>query len=105
MALKETYLARWKEIPKDAKGIAVTRTAKSLLAPSQALLKDWKTGKISWSDYETRYRKEMLGSPRVMEYLGDIKRQAETMDIYLVCYEKKPPCHRFLLLDILEELN
>lgn len=105
MALKESYLAKWKDIPKDAKKIAVTRTAKSILAPSVALLEDWKSGKISWSEVETRYRKEILDSPSAVRYMKEIKYMSATEDVYLVCYEKRPPCHRFILTSLIKELD
>ena len=105
MALKETYLAKWKEIPKHAKGIAITRTAKSILAPSEMLLKDWKNGRISWSEYEARYRKEILTNQIALKRMREIKKMSESQDVYLVCYEKRPPCHRFILSDMIKALD
>ena len=105
LALKETYLAKWKEIPKHAKGIAITRTAKSILAPSETLLKDWKNSRITWSEYEVRYRKEILENQIALNRMREIKKMSESQDIYLVCYEKGPPCHRFILSEMIKALN
>jgi len=30
---------------------------------------------------------------------------ARTRDMYLICWEKEPPCHRWLLLDLARELS
>ena len=73
------------------------------LAPSPELLGDWKTGGISWELYEERYRKEVDASEqarRDIAWIGIKDCQGET--VRLMCWEKGPPCHRFLLLDIIQ---
>ena len=72
------------------------------LAPSKALLSDWKSGGISWEDYEKRFREEMthMAPERDLAYLGLKDAHGET--VRLLCWEKNPPCHRFILLDMIQ---
>jgi len=100
--LKEGYIGRWKEYPKDEVKVRVARP--SVLAPSKELLKDWKEGKIDWTEYERRFREEILGNPKAVAKLKEIKKLAKTKDVRLICYEKNPPCHRFILIDLINSL-
>ena len=75
-------------------------------APSNKLLKDWKEEKITWIEYETQYREELNKSDIAyssVAWLGLKDAQGETMR--LMCWEKEPPCHRFILKNIIEEKN
>jgi len=72
------------------------------LAPSWNLLNDWKDG-ITWEEYTRRFRAEILSRPNAVEsmrFLASAERR-----ITLVCFEKSPPCHRFLLLEWLPEFE
>jgi len=82
--------------------IAITRTARSVFAPSQQLLDDYKQGRCTWEEYEVRYRAEMRAlyqrNPQVFHDLID---QAAEEDVTLLCYEggdeHAVKCHRRLL--------
>jgi len=100
--LKEGYIAKWKKYPKDEVKIRVARP--SVLAPSKELLKDWKEGEVDWAEYERRFRKEILDNPKAVAKLKEIKKLAEEKDVRLICYEKNPPCHRFILIDLINSL-
>ena len=100
--LKEGYIAAWKKYPVDEVKVRVARP--SVLGPSKALLEDYKEGKIDWAGYESRFREEMLGNPKAMAKLREIKKLAERKDVRLICYEKNPPCHRFTLIDLIRSL-
>jgi uncharacterized protein YeaO (DUF488 family) len=100
--LKEGYIGKWKEYPKDEVKVRVARP--SVLGPSEELLKDIKEGKIDWAEYERRFRKEILNNPKAMAKLKEIKKLAEEKDVRLICYEKNPPCHRFILIDLINSL-
>lgn len=102
--LKESYLAVMKNLPKDAVKIVVTRTAGSVLSPSWDLLKDYKNGKINWDGYVERFKQEMNNDTCIAEMMK-IKLMSKNRDIYLVCYEKSYPCHRFLLVDMINNLR
>lgn len=95
--LLEGYLAKKHTYPKDEVHIAVTRTARSVLAPSWELLNDYKNEKITWSEYIKRYVKEMDNVDAIVEMLR-IRKLAETRDVRLICYEKTYPCHRYILM-------
>jgi len=40
-----------------------------MLTPWQKLLDDWKKGRISWEEYERRFRVEM-GAPKAIAEMG-----------------------------------
>jgi uncharacterized protein YeaO (DUF488 family) len=115
--LKESYTAKLKALPKDAIKIAVGYP--SIFSPSDTLLKEFneiknklmKKGiaepearKKAWqqTDFEERYRNEMDSKPDVIEKLKEIKKLAERKDVFLYCYCGKKPCHRFLLMDMIQ---
>ena len=100
--LKEGYIARWKKYPKDEIKVRVANWPykRNLLGPSKELLKDWKEGKIDWLEYERRFRKEILSNSNAVAKLKEIKKLAEKKDVRLICYEKNPPCHRFMLIQM-----
>jgi uncharacterized protein YeaO (DUF488 family) len=100
--LKEGYIGKWKKYPKNEVKVRVARP--SCLGPSESLLKDWKERKINWAEYEKRFRKEILNSPKAVAKLKEIKKLAEEKDVRLICYEKSPPCHRFILIDLVNTL-
>ena len=67
-----------------------------VLAPSATLLSDWKDGRISWDEYEDRYRAEMASQRAVIATLAF---RARYCTVTLLCYEREedPHCHRYLL--------
>ncbi len=107
MSVKETYLAALRYGKKDpsATYIMVARKVNpgNPLVPSAKLLADWKGGSITWDQYTERYKEE-LNNEIAQKYLRELKELSKTKDIYLVCYEKNPPCHRFILLEILNNM-
>lgn len=75
------------------------------LAPGTNLLKSWKNGDITWEEYEKHFRATMLHytvSLGLFRYLGDL---AKDKTVRLMCWEKEPPCHRFILLDMFSEFT
>ena len=76
-----------------------------ILAPSRELLADWRGYLITWEEYVARFREEILGSPEAVAALRHIIALSRTRDVWLICWEKAPPCHRFLLLDMARELS
>lgn len=102
--LKESYLAVMKKLPQDSVKIVVTRTAGSVLSPSWDLLNDYKSGKTNWDGYVERFKHEM-NNDRCIAEMRKIKWTAKHKDVYLICYEKRYPCHRFLLVDMINSLD
>jgi len=73
------------------------------LAPSEELLKDWKEGRIDWVEYERRFRKEME-NPESRKRIQELRNRVKSGEnVRLICYEKEPPCHRFILKDLVEQ--
>lgn len=114
--LKESYIANWRKIPKDAIKIRVARP--HILSPSQKLLSDYKNyeerylkngntknlaRERAWTltNYKIRYETEIMSNPKSVKELYRIRDLAKEKDVYLLCYEKDFPCHRFILLEII----
>jgi uncharacterized protein YeaO (DUF488 family) len=100
--LKESYISRWKALPEEAMKVRVARP--SILSASKELLYDYKQGRIDWKEFEGRFRKEILGNPKAVAELKRLKELSKEKDVYLICYEKNYPCHRFILMDLIKEL-
>ncbi len=106
MSLNETYLGNVKNVKKanpDAVLIDVTRRAGSVLSPSWDMLNEYKARKITWDGYISRFIKEMDNPVSRAEMLR-IGELARTKDVFLVCFERVGPCHRFLLVDMIVSL-
>ena len=101
MPIVEGYIAVWNKYPLDEVKIRVARP--SVLGPSKRLLDDWKAGRITWAQYEERFIDEIESSPKAQEKLDEIVRLAKKQTVRLLCYEKNPPCHRFILIEMLSE--
>lgn len=55
--------------------------------------------------YEERFRKQITNDPAAMARLEKLSRDADSGDIYLVCYEgPQKACHRRILMRIAEEV-
>jgi len=102
--LIEGYLAKIHTYPKDEIKIVVTVSAKSILAPSWGLLEAYKAGRFTWGVYERIFRLQMTKSPEAMAEMRRIKELAKIKDVRLICYEKEYPCHRFILIEIINEM-
>lgn len=101
--LKESYIANWRNLPEDWIKIRVVRP--SILAPSLGLLKDYKEARIDWEGYCERFRNEIFSNDEALKRLKEIGRLSENKTVCLICYEKTYPCHRFLLINYIEELK
>ena len=112
--LMETYIAAMHQVEgikiivtrHYPRGIAHIHFDKWLpaLAPSRELLDDWRHGLVTWPEYEARFRKEILGSPEAVAALRHVIDLSRTRDVYLICWEREPPCHRYLLLNLAKEI-
>jgi uncharacterized protein YeaO (DUF488 family) len=104
--LKQAYKRQLKEIKKEdpnAHYIDVTRTANSPLSPSWDLQSDLKKERIDWDTYVKKFKDEMI-TKSVTQILLDIAREASKKNVYLVCFEDSKFCHRFILMDMIEDL-
>jgi len=65
------------------------------LGTEKELIKRWKSGKISWKEFERNYNKSLIGKEALLKSLAD---EARRSDITLLCVEKDETlCHRSLL--------
>lgn len=101
--LKESYLANIKKLPIEAVKIVVIG-GRSVLGPSWGLVSDYKSGKIDWNGYTERFNKEMDNEKCRVE-MKRIRELSKDRDVFLICYEGEYPCHRFLLLDKINNLG
>ena len=118
--LKESYVAKLKTLPKDA--IKIDVGYPSVFAPSEVLLSEFngiksrlmkkdvpepEARRRAWkkTDFEKRFRKEIESKPKVIDRLKEIKKLSEMKVVYLYCYCGKHPCHRFILMDMIENLE
>lgn len=122
--LKEGYLGGINAgiYPNEEERILVARNrGNDELAPSQELFgtfkgfekhfmgKGYSKQKARWeawkvTDFEKRFRREM-NNPKSIERMKEIKKMAEKKDVRLICYEKKPPCHRFILMELMNKMR
>jgi len=102
--LKTSYLANIKNLSEDSIKIIVMRNHGNILSPSWELLNDYTIGKIDWNQYIVRFYKEMENDECIKE-MKIINNLSKEVDVYLICHETVYPCHRFLLLDIINNME
>lgn len=99
--LREGYIAKWNEYPNDEIKFRVARP--SVLGPSLSLLGDYKNGRIGWGEYERRFRQEMSRTEAKKRITEVREMLREGKNVRLICFEKNPPCHRFILMELVKE--
>lgn len=70
------------------------------LAPSWDLVKDWKSGKITWDEYTKRYKAETNYDSTILkfrEYLDELHMAESSKDIVVLCYCIRGECHRHIV--------
>lgn len=71
------------------------------LSPSENLTRDYRGNLINWTGFITKFHKEMR-SPKCRKFMRFIKSESAEHDIYLVCIcSPNELCHRFILLDMI----
>ena len=112
--IKQTYLAKIKEIPEDDEYLVITNIAKSPLAPSDTLLHRCKfpkgalsidiTTKEGQKEYASQYLNQIKhrinGRGLLLRILQNITNWNYT--IWLVCYEKSGFCHRMIVKALID---
>ena len=74
------------------------------LSPSENLTRDLLGKSINWTGFITKFYKEMR-SPKCKKLMQFIKSESTERDIYLVCScDPNELCHRFILLDMIDNL-
>jgi len=105
--LKETYFAISNRLPDDVIKVFVMRARfNSVLAPSWKLLNKAKAENWSFEKYRKHFIKEIMSNQKAIEKMREIKKLAETKDVYLICYEKDASkCHRTILIELINKLE
>lgn len=70
------------------------------LAPSRGLIKEWKSGKISWGEFRRRYQQEYKaeGKAEHLERVKGILREEGRKNVTLLCTCREDEhCHRRIL--------
>ena len=101
--MKESDISKWNKLPHDAVKVRVARL--SVLSASKELLNNYKKRRITWQEFEARFGKEIRINPKTMVELKRIKGLTQEKEVYLICYEKNYPCHRFILIDLINKLQ
>lgn len=70
--------------------------------PNWRIVSDFKRGLITWEQYTASYYEQLshVDKREVQDTLRDL--ECVYQNIYLLCWEAKDPCHRFLLSKWLE---
>jgi len=88
------------------------------LGPSEKLLGDIQAGRIRWSEFERRYRKELLEAAPIDRRNRTIKNHGQKFTLRLLqalskqrpitllchCAEDEPHCHRHILAKIIAKI-
>jgi len=99
----ESYIAKIKDIPKAERFLVNRNRGHNELSPSESLLKEFKSGGMSWNRFRSRFLSELTpASWRTLNLLVDRSRRES---VCLICYERDFPCHRFILLELLMDLG
>ncbi|MCL4354024.1 DUF488 family protein [Patescibacteria group bacterium] len=74
------------------------------LAPSSSLLSDYHMQKVSWEEYEKRFKEEVLdNNQKYLELVLDISKKHK---VTLLCWEETPEkCHRRMVAEKLKEID
>ena len=71
-------------------------------APTNEILTDWKKKRITWHEYEKRYRALMIERKSVDNFIACFDKLYDT--VCLLCSEPKPEhCHRRLFAEMIAE--
>ena len=74
------------------------------LSPSRELINQYKTDKISWKKFFSKYKKEIQENSESTESLKMLRKKSKTNNITLLCFEPSGiPCHRHVLREIIEK--
>lgn len=72
------------------------------LGPATAQLRALKEGSLLWPSFALAYLERLRSDPATHEALAQVRALEENSGkVTLLCWEREPPCHRFLLLDFL----
>ena len=72
------------------------------LGPLPELLRALEARRLSWPAFADAYLDQLATRPASIEALATVRElERSSSKVTLFCHEQLPPCHRFLLLDLL----
>ena len=72
------------------------------LSPSLELIHEYKSEKITWKKFFSKYQKELQENLESMKTLKMLRKNSKTNHITLLCFEPDgTPCHRHVLREII----
>lgn len=72
------------------------------LGPLPALLDGLETRRLSWLQFEAAYRSQIETRAESREAFALVRElEQRSGKVTLLCHERRPPCHRFILLAML----
>lgn len=114
--IHETYLSNMERMQKLHPGAhfeVITRDKNHVLSPSWKILNEYKRrirGKnftetvCIFNDYFTsKFLNQLINSEKAKDALLILTELATRMDVFLVCYEKDYPCHRYIIKGVIKE--
>ncbi len=75
------------------------------LAPSKKLISDWREDIIDWEESEMHYRAEITSNEESLSALHYLIYLSYHTVVRVMCWEKNPPCHRFIIDDMVQEYD
>jgi uncharacterized protein YeaO (DUF488 family) len=99
----ESYIAKIRKVPKSERFLVNRNRGHNELSPSEQLIHRYKSGKLSWDGFRSRFLNELTEeSWRTLNSLAD---RSHKENVCLICYERDFPCHRFILIELLMGLG
>ncbi|HUK49685.1 MAG TPA: DUF488 domain-containing protein [Terriglobales bacterium] len=99
----ESYISKIKTIPKSERFLVNRNRGHTELSPSEKLIHRYKSGKLSWNRFRSRFLDELTDES--WKNLNSLAERSHKEDICLICYERDFPCHRFILIELLMGLG
>lgn len=73
------------------------------LGTAPELIKAWKSGRIGWDEFASRYEEQINADPKAQATLKELAQRAKDETITLLCScEDEAHCHRTLLKEMIE---
>lgn len=102
MKIYTSYYGMAKNIPDDIVKVSISLYPPKfgifknyqLLAPSESIFMDYKSGRIGEDGYIRRYKTEILDPLDINKVIKDLLELSNGKDVVLLCYEKDKFCHR-----------
>jgi len=99
----ESYIAKIRNVPKTERFLVNRNRGHNELSPSETLLRDYKSGKMSWDAFQSRFLAEL--TEESWKTLHSLVDRSFKENVCLICYERDFPCHRFILIELLIDLG